>query len=129
MSCLVTKLLFADTRIEKALDVAWKRNEIISENIANVDTPGYKRKDVQFENYLNSELKHGSTSNFNSKLSNNDGIRVVYDNINYSYRLDGNNVDIEREMAIMAENTIRYYTLINRISSQFNKIRTIIKGG
>ncbi|AGI38630.1 flagellar basal-body rod protein FlgB [Thermoclostridium stercorarium subsp. thermolacticum DSM 2910] len=129
MSCLVTKLLFADTRIEKALDVAWKRNEIISENIANVDTPGYKRKDVQFENYLNSELKHGSISNFNSKLSNNDGIRVVYDNINYSYRLDGNNVDIEREMAIMAENTIRYYTLINRISSQFNKIRTIIKGG
>lgn len=125
---MIDKLLFPDNQIERALDVAWKRNEIISENIANVDTPGYKRKDVQFESYLNSELKNSLISE-KSKLANDTDIKVVYDNSNYSYRLDGNNVDIEREMAIMAENTIRYYTLINRISSQFDKIRTIIKGG
>lgn len=125
---MIDKLLFPDNQIQRALDVAWKRNEIISENIANVDTPGYKRKDVQFESYLNSELKNSLISE-KSKLANDTDIKVVYDNSNYSYRLDGNNVDIEREMAIMAENTIRYYTLINRISSQFDKIRTIIKGG
>jgi len=126
---LVSKLLFSNEQIEKALDVAWKRNEIISENIANVDTPGYKRKDVQFKEYFTSELKNSSISNSKSKLANSENIRVIYDNSNYSYRLDGNNVDPEREMAIMAENTIRYFTLINRLSSQFSKIRTIIKGG
>ncbi|HEY8422700.1 MAG TPA: flagellar basal body rod protein FlgB [Thermoclostridium sp.] len=126
---MVSKLLFSNEQIEKALDVAWKRNEIISENIANVDTPGYKRKDVQFKEYFTSELKNSSISNSKSKLANSENIRVIYDNSNYSYRLDGNNVDPEREMAIMAENTIRYFTLINRLSSQFSKIRTIIKGG
>lgn len=126
---MVSKLFFSNEQIEKALDVAWKRNEIISENIANVDTPGYKRKDVQFKEYFTSELKNSSISNSKSKLANSENIRVIYDNSNYSYRLDGNNVDPEREMAIMAENTIRYFTLINRLSSQFSKIRTIIKGG
>ncbi len=125
---VVGKLLFSGEGIEKALDVAWKRNEVISENIANVDTPGYKRKDIQFEDYLNSELKSGRIKS-KLKLSGGGTIRVVTDNANYSYRLDGNNVDIEREMAVMAENTIRYYTLINRINGQFNKIRTIIRGG
>ena len=126
---MVNRLLFSGRQIEKALDVAWKRNEIISENIANVDTPGYKRKDVKFEDYFNSELKLGRISNFNSRLSGSEKIKVIYDSSNYSYRLDGNNVDVEREMAIMAENTIRYNTLINRITGQLNKIRTIIKGG
>ena len=125
---VVGKLRFCGEGIEKALDVAWKRNEVISENIANVDTPGYKRKDIQFEDYLNSELKSGRIKS-KLKLSGGGTIRVVTDNANYSYRLDGNNVDIEREMAVMAENTIRYYTLINRINGQFNKIRTIIRGG
>lgn len=126
---MLSKLLFSSNNIEKALDVAWKRNDIISENIANVDTPGYKRKDVVFEDVLNSELKLSRISSGESRLSGNGQIKVVTDNQNYSYRLDGNNVDIEREMAAMAENTIRYYTLINRIDSQFSKIRTIIKGG
>jgi len=126
---LLNKLLFSGREIEKALDVAWKRNEIISENIANVDTPRYKRKDVQFKDYFTSELKRSGISGLKSRLSGGEDIKIVYDNSNYSYRLDGNNVDIEREMAIMAENTIRYYTLINRINGQLSKIRTIIKGG
>ncbi|NLM09517.1 MAG: flagellar basal body rod protein FlgB [Clostridiaceae bacterium] len=125
---MISKLLLPSNQIEKALNVAWKRNDIISENIANVNTPGYKRKDIQFEDFFNSELKRSHIKD-KSKLSGAGNLKVVTDNANYSYRLDGNNVDIEREMAIMAENTIRYYTLINRINGQFNKIRTIIKGG
>lgn len=125
---LISKLLFLSDKIEKSLDTAWARNEVISENIANADTPGYKRKEVQFDELLTSELKHSRISNGKSRLGNR-GIKIVTDNQNYSYRLDGNNVDIEREMAIMAENTMKYYTLIQRISGQFNKIRSIIKGG
>lgn len=126
---MIAKLLSSGNQIEKALNVAWKRNEIISENIANVDTPGYKRQEVQFKDFFNSELKNSLISNGKSKLLGGEKIKVVTDNQNYSYRLDGNNVDIEREMAMLAENTIRYYTLINRINGQFNKIRTIIRGG
>ena len=45
--------------LEKASDASWTRNSVISNNIANVDTPGYKRKDVQFEQYLQSAVSGG----------------------------------------------------------------------
>lgn len=125
---MLSKLLFPDNRLEKSLDAAWLRNDVISQNIANADTPGYKRKEVQFGEYLDSEMKRGRISNGGSRLSGNDGIKIVEENRNYSYRLDENNVDIEREMAQMAANTLRYNTLIQRMNSQFSKIRMVIKG-
>jgi len=125
---LLNKLLFPRNNLEKSLDAAWLRNDIISQNIANGDTPNYKRKEVKFEEFLNSELKYSRISNGKSRLEGSGDIKVVEDNSNYSYRLDGNNVDIEREMANLAVNTLRYNTLIQRISGQFNKIRTVIRG-
>jgi len=110
------------------LDAAWLRNDVISQNIANVDTPNYKRKEVLFEEFLNSEMKYSRISNGKSRLQGSGDIKVIEDNKNYSYRLDGNNVDIEREMAKLAENTLRYNTLIQRMNGQFNKIRTVIRG-
>jgi flagellar basal-body rod protein FlgB len=84
--------------LDKAADASWKRNEIINNNIANVDTPGYKRKDVQFESYLMSALmgdnsldKRVAEANLNSLEAT-----VYTDNSNLSYRLDGNNVERER---------------------------------
>lgn len=122
------KLLFPNNQLEKSLDAAWLRNEVISQNIANADTPGYKRKEVQFEDFLTSEMKNSRISKGQSRLSDNGGMKVVEDHANYSYRLDGNNVDIEQEMAQMAMNTLRYNTLIQRMSGQLNKLRTVIKG-
>ena len=63
-----------------------------------------------------------------SRLSGGSGMNVVEDNSNYSYRLDGNNVDMEREMAQMAMNTLRYNTLIQRLNGQFSKLRNVIRG-
>jgi len=125
---LLNKLLFPKNNLEKSLDAAWLRNDIISQNIANVDTPNYKRKEVKFEEFLNSEMKYSRISNGKSRLTGSGDIKVVEDYSNYSYRLDGNNVDIEREMAKLAVNTLRYNTLIQRMSGQFNKIRTVIRG-
>jgi len=125
---LLNKLLFQNNLIEKSLDAAWVRNDIISQNIANVDTPGYKRKEVKFEEYLDSEMKLSRISNGKTRLQGDGDIKVVEDHESYSYRLDGNNVDIEREMAQMAMNTLRYNTLIQRISGELNKIRTVIRG-
>lgn len=133
--------LFDRTKIvEKSLDATWLRNEAISQNIANVDTPGYKRKTVPFEELL-SQAMEGSN---NTKPIRNDKLNVVplaentidnldfkvtEDNSSLSYRLDGNNVDIEGEMASMAKNTIQYNTLIQRISAQFKTLKSVIKEG
>lgn len=125
---MLNKLLFPKNHLEKSLDAAWLRNDVISQNIANVDTPGYKRQEVQFEEFLNSEMKHSRISNSKTHIQGSGDIKVVEDNKNYSYRLDGNNVDIEREMAKLAANSLRYNTLIQRINGQFSKLRTIIKG-
>jgi len=120
---------------EKALDAAWIRNEVIAQNIANVDTPGYKKSTVTFEEYLNNagNAFTGNTTDKRhiniGKNSKNAKIRVTKDYSNLSTRLDGNNVDIEIEMAEMAKNDIRYSTLIQSISGAYQRIKTVIKEG
>jgi flagellar basal-body rod protein FlgB len=125
---LISNLLFTNRNLEKALDASWLRNEVISQNIANSDTPGYKRKEVRFEEFLNSEMKTGQISRGQSKLSGSN-IRIVEDPAESSYRSDGNNVDMENEMALLSANSLRYITLIQRINGDFSKLRTVIKGG
>ncbi len=122
---------------EKALDAAWIRNEVIAQNIANVDTPGYKRSTVAFEEYLESaSKKNGFKGNTTSsrhvqigKNSDNAKIRVSEDNSNLSTRLDGNNVDIETEMASLAKNDIRYNALVQSISGSYQRIMSAINEG
>lgn len=122
---------------EKALDAAWMRNEAIAQNIANVDTPGYKRVTVSFEEYLESaSRKNGFKGNTTSsrhvqigKNSDNARIRVTRDNTALSTRLDGNNVDIESEMASLAKNDIRYNALVQTISGSYQRIMTVIREG
>lgn len=123
-----SKLLFPNNNVERALDAAWLRNDVISQNIANVDTPGYKRKVVRFEEFLNSEMKTGKINSGESKLYSA-GMNVVEDPAASSYRSDGNNVDIENEMALLAANNLRYNTLIQRVNGNFAKLKSVIRGG
>lgn len=111
--------------LDKSADASWKRNEVISNNIANVDTPGYKRKDVQFETYLMSALVGGNSLDKRVAEANLKSLdaSVYTDNANLSYRLDGNNVDIDTESANLAENQIRYYTLVDSMSQEFNRLK------
>lgn len=112
----------------KAANASWKRNEVIANNIANVDTPGYKRSDVQFESYLEEALTgDGSLDQRVAKTNLNSLDATVYtDNASLSYRLDGNNVDIDTESAYMAENQIRYYALLDSMTQEFNRIKTVL---
>ena len=125
---MLSNLLFTKNNIERGLDAAWHRNDVIAQNIANVDTPGYKRKIVQFEEFLDNEMKTGRISHGKTKLSS-DGMQITEAPAQSSYRSDGNNVDIEHEMALMAANSIRYNTLIQRMNGDFQKLRTVIRGG
>jgi flagellar basal-body rod protein FlgB len=128
MILLLNGLLFQNNNIQRALDSSWLRNSVISHNIANVDTPGYKRKVVLFEEFLNSEMKTGKIAHGKSRLSDH-SISVTEDYTPSSYRSDGNNVDIENEMALLAANSLRYNTLIQRMNGDFQKLRSVIRGG
>lgn len=130
--------LFGNRVVEKTLDATWARNEAISHNVANVDTPNYKRKTVSFEEYLDQSLDKSGFRGFRTDRrhipiggGNVDDvdIKVTEDNKSLSMRLDGNNVDIEQEMADMAKNTIRYDTLIQRMNAGFKKMKSVISEG
>ena len=92
--------------LNRAADAAWQRNEAISNNIANVDTPGYKRQDVAFESVLQQALGNNRYQSMDDKVANVNLSRLrgraYVDYANYSYRLDGNNVDIENENVMLA---------------------------
>lgn len=117
--------------LDRAADAAWQRNEAISNNIANVDTPGYKRQDVAFESVLQKALGNNRYESMDEKVGNINLSRLrgraYVDYANYSYRLDGNNVDIENENVMLAENQLKYQGLLNSINQEFTNLQTVMK--
>ena len=117
----------------KAADGAWARNEAIANNIANVDTPGYKRQDVSFETELQHALKASRYRSLDTKVAeanlhlNRLEPRVYTDIPNWSYRMDKNNVDIDTENVELASNQIKYNGITNSIDNEFRNLRTVIK--
>jgi flagellar basal-body rod protein FlgB len=119
--------------LDKAADASWLRNEAISNNIANIDTPGYKRQDVAFEDELIRNLNKVEYDTmdarvYNMKLSRIEP-RVFTDASGYSYRLDGNNVDIDTENVYMAENQLTYNSLMQCIKNEFSNLKTAMGSG
>jgi flagellar basal-body rod protein FlgB len=109
-----------------ALDGLSARHSAISDNIANVNTPGYKRKDVPFEAALDRALHEnacapaGCAKPFKPTVTRDTAT---------SNRPDGNNVDIEREMVMMADNTLRYQTLTQYVAGFFSGLKAVINSG
>ena len=114
--------------LQQAADAGWLRNTILTNNIANVDTPNYKRQDVQFETYLIEQLAGGDTmdSYVNDMDLSTLEPTIYTDQANLSYRLDGNNVDIDTENAELAKNQIKYNVMADSISQEFSRLRTAI---
>lgn len=115
--------------LEKATDASWTRNSVISNNIANVDTPGYKRKDIQFEQYLLNAVNGGSSLDDNIAKVNLDTLTgTTYTDYGMlDYRLDGNNVDIDTENVELAKNQIKYYTMLDSISQEFTRLKSVMR--
>lgn len=111
--------------LQKAADASWYRNDILANNLANVDTPNFKRKDVQFETYLMTSLNGGDSLDANIEAMDLDELQptTYVDQSNLSYRLDGNNVDINTESAELAKNQLKYYTLLDSMSQEFGRIK------
>ncbi len=115
--------------LDKAADAAWLRNDCISNNLANVDTPGYKREDVDFEAQLKRALSRYTTMDEKVAALKNKELRpkAYTDYAGYSYRMDGNNVDVDVENVYLAENQIRYNGLMNSINQEFANLQTVLK--
>lgn len=117
--------------LDKAADASWLRNDAISNNIANADTPGYKRQDVAFESELEKALSSGRYSTMDEKVANLSSNRLqprtYTDYASFSYRSDGNNVDIETENVVLAKNQIKYEGLLKSITQEFQNIKSVLK--
>ena len=122
------------TILESAIGAANKRNEVISENIANVNTPGYKRGRVSFEEQLKRALTENSTE---GKVTQEKHIpigqtvaeiapRVVREDSQFM-RNDDNNVDIDVEMAELNKNTLHHNALVRQLNSKIGRLRTAIQ--
>lgn len=119
--------------MDKAADASWIRENVIANNIANVDTPGYKRQDVDFQSALEKELGSSKYVSLDRKVrslnADLSGLSVspYTDASNYSYRLDGNNVDVDTENVELASEQLRYELLTTAINEEFSRMKLVLK--
>ena len=121
------------TALEQGLNYSSTKGKAISQNIANVDTPNYKAKNVSFKEVF-SEVKATNldayrTDSRHIDFKGKEGQSGIYSYSNFRYRHDGNGVDMDQEQANLAKNQIYYHAVIDRLSGKFNSLQNVIKGG
>lgn len=115
--------------LQTAANAGLVRHEVINNNLANVDTPGYKRKDVQFETYLFSQVAGGDSLDENiDNIEMGSLVPTTYvDEGALSYRMDGNNVNPATEEAELAKNQMRLYALMDSMNQEFTRLRAVLE--
>ncbi len=119
--------------LDKAMDASWERETILANNLANVNTPNYKRQDLDFEAVLESELGKSKYTSLDAKIADIHHHhlipRIYTDYANFSYRLDKNNVDVDTENVELASEQIRYRTLEDAVDFDFQGLKTAMSNG
>lgn len=118
--------------IKQGLKASTLRGEVIANNVANINTKGYKRSYVTFEENLknaneNIELKQTKVEHI--KDSNSQGSMSIEKDNSTSMRTDGNNVDLDLEKVNQASNTLMYNALVDQANGKLSSIKSIISGG
>jgi len=109
--------------LEKAMSGASLRQDLIANNLANVNTPGYQRVDVDFHSALAAALDQGDTT------SQIDAVTFTpTQDTSGATRLDGSTVDVDREMAALSENSLDYQTLVATLRTRFMMLQNVING-
>ncbi len=122
--------------LQSALDASSLRQQVISNNIANADTPGFKAQQVAFEDLLKQHLSN--QSNFVGNRTDPRHIVIgdptvgptpqIVENTDTVMQNNGNNVDIDQEMTNLSKNGLWYYTLTQQLDSQFQQLSIAITG-
>lgn len=118
--------------IKKSIDAASVTNKVSANNIANVNTKGYKRYYVSFEDALKNETDTLDLKTDNPRhISDNEdnGQIKVKQDTSTSMNEDGNNVDIDNEMSNLAANSLMYNAMITEINNKLSNSRLVINGG
>jgi flagellar basal-body rod protein FlgB len=115
--------------LAKVLDGATERHKALAENIANADTPGYTRKDVSFEGALTDILQQEGQHPHAEVAEIRRVVADVREDSNTPRRIDGNNVDIEREMVSLAKNSLQYEATVQFLAERIQGLRNAIKEG
>jgi flagellar basal-body rod protein FlgB len=118
------------TTLENAINYSNQKQKVISQNIANVDTPNYKAKTVTFKDSLSRAMDANVTNSKHIPFSapNTASTSVITKN-GVTYNNSGNSVDMEKEMTDLATNQIYYNALVDRISGKFSSLENVIRGG
>ena len=118
--------------LKKSMDASALRSKVIANNVANINTSGYKKFYVTFEDTLKDSMGANTMKTDNNKHMQAGGessdITVQRDESS-SMRQDGNNVDIDLEMTNQAANTLMYNALVKQVSSKLSLTSYIIRGG
>jgi flagellar basal-body rod protein FlgB len=115
--------------LQKGLDAVWLRQKVLSNNIANSETPGYKRLNVEFEDLLKNMVE-GNYEDLEMLKKAIEGIEpTVTEDSTTSTRLDGNNVVMDKEQIEFARAQLQYDYLVSSLSSQISRLKYAINGG
>lgn len=102
------------------LRVTSDRQQLIASNIANVDTPGYRTKDVDFQSAMKLAMGGASDARMQSAALTVDGLPE---------QPDGNNVNIDRESMLLSQTQLQYQMGVQLIKDEFHRLLTAIKDG
>lgn len=112
--------------MQKSLDALWMKQKTIDQNIANFETPGYKSQHVVFNDMLKKELERSNSSR--SARTTRTLAKVVTEK-GTSERLDGNNVNMEKENVEMARTVLQYNQMVQKISGSLSTLKYVITEG
>lgn len=122
--------------MEQALSASTLRQRVHSANIANVDTANYKSKKVNFQAAMDTAINNQSLSSYKTNdrhlsFSNEStiGKTEILTNNSTKYNNNGNNVDMDVEMAELAKNQLWYNAVTERVNGKLNSLSSVINGG
>ncbi len=105
----------AAVSLERYMDLLGLRQKLVASNIANADTPGYKTRDIDFQREFRAML--------------NGGTPVAEEVQGLEVRHDGNNVSVDREARLLAENALRFQLASGLLRAQVRQVRNAIQEG
>ncbi len=113
--------------LHRILQATGMRQRVIASNIANADTPGYKAKDVKFGNILGRQVGLATTApgHISGAGSNGSGNFVIENNLSWG---DGNNVELNVEVAKMTENALVHEAALKILSAKIKMFRAAVRG-
>jgi len=111
--------------LERVLDVSAFRHQIITANLANIDTPGYRTRDLR---PFAGEIDRAMAGN-ESSLSEQSFTPVAHEIRGLLERPDGNNVSVERESLLLAQNQLRFQVAVQFMKAEFHRMSLAITGG